>query len=97
MSIAKSLREYAQGQTPKRFVATVRKSGDFNRHEPDLQAGNTLADVPLATLSEGLALAKGRGSLAQSIFRGENMSELETFRAKTAPGLKKTARLPCGP
>ena len=37
----------------------------------------------------GLALARGRGSLTQSIFEEKNMSELETFRAETRAWLEE--------
>ena len=45
----------------------------------------------------GLALARGRVSLAQSIFRRKTCQSLRPSARKPAPGLKKTAPLPCGP
>ena len=82
VSIAKSLRDYAQGQTP-RHGRYGRKSGRFQTAMSWIYRPNYCGHVPRRH-TRGYCAGKGRGSLILDIFQ-ENMSELETFRTKTAP------------
>ena len=91
VSIAKSLREYAQGQTPKRLVATGtgENLGDFNCHEPDLQAGITAATCHAPTHARVLRWQGDVVVWRKVFFEEKNMSELETFRAETRAWLEE--------